>query len=211
MSNTGNLLGNASLARVYAATTPQESQRAYDEWASQYDADMIEQGYVAPAICAKAVASHGNINGSVLDAGCGSGGVGIELRKLGASTIDGVDFSDGMLQVAENTGVYRNLSSVDLSKPVEIADNSYDNLICVGTLTQGHVGPIPALNEFARIVKSGGVIVATILETIWEKDGYEAEVDRLVSEGKVELISKDVQQYRKHAGVGGRVLILKRL
>ncbi|KAI1262847.1 S-adenosyl-L-methionine-dependent methyltransferase [Xylariaceae sp. FL1019] len=192
MSLTGNLLGNANLARVYAASTPQESQQAYDEWASNYDADMIEQGYTAPASCAKAIEAHGSINGAILDAGCGSGAIGLELSKLGAKTIDGIDFTD-------------------LSDVLDIPDALYDAMICVGTLTQGHVGPKPALSEFVRVVKSGGVIVATVLETIWEKDGYDAEVERLVKEGKVYLVSNEVQQYRKYAGVGGRVLILKRL
>ncbi|KAF2258670.1 S-adenosyl-L-methionine-dependent methyltransferase [Lojkania enalia] len=210
-STTGNTLGNPYLERVYAATCPEESQRAYNEWASTYDSDMIEQGYIAPAICAQAIAQHGNIEGLILDAGCGSGSVGLELAKHGARSIDGLDYSPGMLQVAQKTGVYSKLETGDLSKELEIKNGTYDAVVCVGTLTQGHVGPVPALKEFVRIVKAGGVVVATVLETIWEKDGYETEIERLINEGQVKLISKEVQAYRKHAGVGGRVLILKKL
>ncbi|KAF2729482.1 S-adenosyl-L-methionine-dependent methyltransferase [Polyplosphaeria fusca] len=210
MSSTEKLRNNPNLARVYAATSLQETQDAYDDWATTYDSDMIEQGYVAPAICAKTVSTHGNIHGAILDAGCGSGGVGLELSKLGAKTIDGIDLSDGMLKVAAKTNAYRNLSIADLSKTLEIGDGAYDALICVGTLTQGHVGPVPALSEFMRIVKSGGFVVATVLESIWEENGFEREIGNLLSEGKTELISKEIQQYRKHAGIGARVLVLKK-
>lgn len=211
MSSTNHTLGNPHLERVYGATSTEESQRAYDEWAATFDADMIDQGYVAPAICAQAVAQHGSISGAILDAGCGSGGVGVELSKLGAKIIDGIDLSQGMLAVARKTGVYRKLEMADLSKTLEIGDGLYDAVVCVGTLTQGHVGPDPALGEFVRIVKKGGLVVATVLETIWEKDGYEAEVKRLAKDQKVGLISSEVQSYRKNAGVNGRVLILKKL
>ena len=56
--------GNALLARVYAATTPSDSRAAYEEWATTYDADMVKEEYIAPALCAKAIAEHGNITGT---------------------------------------------------------------------------------------------------------------------------------------------------
>ncbi|KAF2105560.1 methyltransferase domain-containing protein [Lophiotrema nucula] len=209
--------GNPLLARVYAATTPAESRAAYEEWAATYDDDMVKEEYVAPGICAAAIEKYSGIDGmydfrAILDAGCGTGRCGLELRKLGAKTIDGVDYSPGMLSIAQKTNTYRALNTADLSKSIpQIEDESYDAVICVGTLTQGHVGPDPALGEFVRAVKKGGVVVATVLETIWESEGYEAEVGRLEREGKVEVVEKEVQSYRKSSGVGGRVLVLRKL
>ena len=80
--------------------------------------------------------------------------------QAGAKTIDGVDLSPGMLKIAEKAGIYRHLATADLSKKIsDRGDASYDVVTCVGTLTHGHVGPVPALEEFARITRKDGVIV----------------------------------------------------
>ncbi|KAF1992989.1 S-adenosyl-L-methionine-dependent methyltransferase [Amniculicola lignicola CBS 123094] len=204
--------GNALLARVYAATTPDESRAAYDEWAKTYDADMVKEEYVAPTICAEAIADLIDLNTAmVLDAGCGSGRCGLELANLASEVhVDGIDYSEGMLKIAKGTGAYKDLGFADLTKSVPKEDGSYDAVICVGTLTQGHVGPDPALKEFVRVVKAGGLVVATVLEMIWE-DGFKQEVERLEGEGHVKVLHRDVRSYRKNSGVGGRVLVLKKL
>ncbi len=50
-------------------------------------------------------------------------------------------------------GLYKNLSKADLNKSLNISDNEYDAVLCVGTFTFGHVKP-PALDEFIRITKT---------------------------------------------------------
>ena len=83
--------------------------------------------YVAPAVTAQAVvAANGNITGSVLDAGCGTGLVGVALSQAGAKTIDGIDISSGMLDVARKSEVYSDLTVVDTSKVIDKQDQSYD-------------------------------------------------------------------------------------
>ena len=61
-----------------------------------------------------------------------------------------------------------------------------------------------------RVVKDGGVVVATVLDSFWVERGFEKEVQRLEKEEKVEIVEQDLHQYRKDAG-GGRVLILRKL
>ena len=46
----------------------------------------------------------------ILDAGCGTGLVGIELKKNGFQNFDGVDFSQKMLDLVP-MNIYRNYSS----------------------------------------------------------------------------------------------------
>lgn len=185
------------------------------------------QDYVAPARAAQAVVnSLGNTTEStdtleILDAGCGTGLVGVELaRLLGASTggaqskklvIDGIDLSPGMLAVARQTGVYRSLEPADLSKRLDnIADGTYDVVTCVGTLTQGHVGP-GALKEFVRVAKGGGkgVVVATVRETVWDEQGYEGVVGELASEGRVEVLGRELEDYRRAADARAFMLRLR--
>ena len=147
-------------------------------------------------------------DGEILDAGCGTGLVGIELAALGAETIDGVDLSPGMLTRAKATGAYRRLAPADLSRPLPAPADSYDVVVCVGTLTHGHVGP-HAFGEFVRLTRPGGTIVATVLDDIWDAGGYRAEVDRLEQMAMVEVVSTDLVDYRRSADVHARMVALR--
>ena len=200
---------NPYVQRSYKAKTPEEMILAYKDWAATYDSHMVEIGYVAPGLVAETAAQQGKITGEsmILDAGCGSGIVGVELARRGAQTIDGIDLSEEMLNVAEKTGVYRILEAANLMNEVIYDDDTYDTIVCVGTLTTGHVGPRPALAEFARITKPGGTIVATILPQLWKASGFDAEVERLEKSGKVQVISNDINPYRR--GQDAHFLILR--
>lgn len=202
--------GNPFLDRAYALTGTQEARELYDEWAATFDEDITgeTQGYVAPGNAADAVVRVAGTGATILDAGCGTGLAGVELARRGATTIDGVDLSPGMLERARATGAYRNLDTADLTRPLAAADGAYDVVVCVGTLTHGHVGP-SALAEFVRVVRSGGHVVATVLDDIWEADGFRAEVDRLAAGELVEMVSAERQPYRSGQAVDCRMLILQ--
>lgn len=205
----------SQLSKAYGLTDVNETKALYDEWAASYDKEMSEedQDYVGPALAAAHVLKHLgtksiDANKEVLDAGCGTGLAGIALSQLGAKKLDGVDLSEGMLNIARKAGVYRYLDTADLSSRLVHGDNSYDVVCCVGTLTQGHVGPV-ALDEFVRITRPGGYIVATILGSIFESGGFDVKIDSLVNSGKVELISKEMEDYRRKAGVRARMVVIK--
>jgi predicted TPR repeat methyltransferase len=205
-----NTAGNPLLERAYALADPDAARELYDEWAGSYDADLTDasQGYVGPEVAAGTVERVAGVDGEILDAGCGTGLVGVALASRGARTIDGVDLSPGMLERAKATGVYRRLAPADLSRPLPVAADSYDVVVCVGTLTHGHVGP-GAFGEFVRLARPGGTIVATVLDDIWDSGGYRAEVDRLAQMAMVETLSTDVVDYRKAADVSARMVVLR--
>ncbi|NMO89304.1 class I SAM-dependent methyltransferase [Actinomycetospora sp. TBRC 11914] len=205
-----NTAGNPLLDRAYALADADEARALYDEWADSYDDDLSDdsQGYVAPELAAAAVADAAGVDGEILDAGCGTGLVGVALASRGARTIDGVDLSPGMLAKAKETGVYRRLAPADLSRALPVPADAYDVVVCVGTLTHGHVGP-GAFGEFVRLARPGGVIVATVLDDIWDSGGYRAEVDRLAQMAMVEVVSTDLVDYRKAAQVDARMVVLR--
>jgi predicted TPR repeat methyltransferase len=201
--------GNPYLDRAYGLGGPDDARALYDEWAESYDTDLADetQGYVGPEQAADTLVRIAGTGGTVLDAGCGTGLVGRALADRGVSVVDGVDLSPGMLARAEATGAYRHLAPADLTQPLATPADAYDAVVCVGTLTHGHVGP-EVLAEFARVVRPGGYVVATVLDDIWTSGGYEAEADRLVDAGTAELVSADVTPYRAGAGVAARMLVL---
>ena len=96
-------------------------------------------------------------NIKVMDAGAGTGLVGVELHKFGFTTIDALDISPGMLEEAKKKNVYRKFICAALGdqRILEIETGEYDVLICVGVFAIAHVPPV-AIMELIRMVKAGG-------------------------------------------------------
>lgn len=179
------------LQRVYHLRSVDEAEEVYDEWAEKYDADTVDAlGYVGPVIAAARLVEVVPNARLVLDAGCGTGLAGVALRERLDATVDGVDLSDGMLARAASRGVYRSLAKADLTGPLAFDDASYDAVLCVGTLTDGHVGPV-AFDELVRVVRPGGVLVATVLDRVWESGGYRAHLDAMAGRGAATVREAD--------------------
>ena len=165
---------------IYKLKTTEEIMKYYDEWGTdnKYDKDMIEWDYTGPKETVDTFKKYANNKEiKIYDAGCGTGLVGVELKKNGYTNFDGVDLSEKLLDLVPN-GLYRNLSKADLNKPLNISDNKYDAILCVGTFTFGHVKP-QALDEFIRIIKNKGLICFTINEGIYEEYGFDKKINEL--------------------------------
>ena len=113
----------------------------------------------------------------IFDAGCGTGLVGIELKKFGYTNIDGADLSKKLLDLIPK-GFYNKLEQIDLNKPLNKKSNIYDAVLCVGTFTFGHVKP-PALDELIKIIKNKGLICFTVNEGIYEEYGFDKKIKEL--------------------------------
>ena len=170
---------------IYKLKTTEEVMNYYDNWGveNKYDKDMIDWNYTGPQETVntfKKYASNKKIK--ILDAGCGTGLVGIELKKHGYNNTDGADLSKKLLDLVPN-GYYNKLEQMDLNKPINFNNNSYGAVLCVGTFTFGHVKP-NALNEFIRITENKGLICFTINEGIYEEYGFDKKIKEL-SENKL--------------------------
>ena len=165
---------------IYKLKTTEEIMKYYDEWGTdnKYDKDMIEWDYTGPKETVDTFKKYANNKEiKIYDAGCGTGLVGVELKKYGYTNFDGVDLSQKLLDLVPN-GLYKNLSKADLNIPLNIRDNEYGSVLCVGTFTFGHVKP-PALDEFVRITKNKGLICFTINEGIYEEYGFDKKINEL--------------------------------
>jgi len=165
---------------IYKLKTSEELLKYYQDWSdnNKYNKDMVDWNYTAPQEAVSILKKYAfNKNLRILDAGCGTGLVGIELKKYGYSNIEGVDFSQSMLDLVPQ-GIYKKIEKIDLNKPLKFKDNMYDVLMCVGTFTYGHVKP-KALDELIRITKNRGLICFTINEGIYEEYGFDKKMKEL--------------------------------
>ena len=163
---------------IYKLKTTDEIMKYYDEWGYKYDLDMVDWNYTGPEETVALFKKYTNNKEiKIYDAGCGTGLVGVELKKCGYRNFDGADLSQKLLDLVPKD-LYQNLSKVDLNQSHDIKDNEYEAVLCVGTFTFGHVKP-PALDEFIRIIKNKGLLCFTINEGIYEEYGFDKKIKEL--------------------------------
>jgi predicted TPR repeat methyltransferase len=168
---------------VQGTTDPREAAVRYDDWAESYDADLDSWDYQAPGVVADSVLARRPDARSVLDVGCGTGLVGRALRAKGfEGQLVGLDISESSLQVARQTGTYDKLKPADLQQPLEVPPGSVDVLVCAGVMT--YLPEVEAVwREFARVVRSGGLVVVTQREDLWEARRCPDVMRRLEADG----------------------------
>ncbi|KAJ7370425.1 Methyltransferase domain [Desmophyllum pertusum] len=145
-------------------------RRIYDEWASAYDKETSEAGtvYLKPLAeyldaAIKQVEDKPNSEIKIMDAGAGTGKIGVELKKLGYTNVQALDISQEMLNEAKKKNAYNKFICTPLSEQriQEIETGEFDAVICAGTLIKAHVKS-SALVEIIRMVKIGGLICFTL-------------------------------------------------
>ena len=170
---------------IYKLKKTDEVMKYYDEWGedNKYDKDMVDWNYTGPKETSGVLVKHQkNKDAKIYDAGCGTGLVGVELKKYGFSNFYGADLSQKLLDLVPKD-LYQKLDKVDLNKTIQEKDNYFDVVMCVGTFTFGHVKP-PALDEFIRITKNKGLICFTINEGIHEEYGFDVKIEQLKKDNK---------------------------
>lgn len=157
---------------VFNSHSNAELAEKYDEWAKDYDHDLLEDfGYQGPQSAAVTFAKHVPKMAKILDAGAGTGLVGRELSKLGYVDMEAMDFSRGMLDEARRKNVYGKLHEMVMGEHLDFPTNYFDATISVGTLTAGHA-PANSLDELVRVTKSGGHIVFTLRPDVLIENGF---------------------------------------
>ena len=175
------------LARVYDAKTIEELRQVYDEWAEGYDAQIVDDyGYRGHELVVAKVRPHLSDDAQLLDAGAGSGTVGLAARVAGFATIDAMDISTGMLEKARERGIYRDVRVGVLGETLDYADDSYDAVLSSGVFTPGHAPP-DSFVELVRIVRPGGFICFSMRHDV-PPPGFQEVMTALVDEGRWELV-----------------------
>ena len=165
---------------IYKLKTTKEVMDYYDEWGEndKYNKDMVDWNYTGPKETVNTFLKYEkNKDALIFDAGCGTGLVGLELKKFGFKNFHGADLSQKLLSTIPSN-LYKKLFKFDLNQSINLEDNTYDAIFCVGTFTFGHVKP-NALDEFIRITKKGGLICFTVNEGIYKDYGFDKKIQEL--------------------------------
>ena len=196
--------------KILTAATTNELMQVYDGWADRYDRELLEDwGYTSPQkavhLLLEAMASN---DLAVLDAGCGTGLVGVLLKEAGISSLTGIDYSPGMLAEAERKGVYDTLHTIDMNNPLTLPSDSFDAVTCIGTFTSTHVKP-QAVTELARVTRSGGVLVFTVRDDYWQSTNFVDLVAELHISGVARIEQIRLEPYIHSEGSECRFVVLR--
>ncbi len=181
---------------IYQLESKEKVLKYYVNWTqnNQYNQDMKDWDYSGPKNAVKLFTNFIHDKSIlILDAGCGTGLVGNELKKEGFTNFIGVDFSQNMLNLVPKD-LYTKLELTDLNNPLNYQDNYFDAIICVGTFTYGHVRA-QSLDEFLRVIKRNGLICFTINEGIYEKYNFDKKIKDLEDNKKWKVLELEKSSY----------------
>ncbi|TVQ53414.1 MAG: methyltransferase domain-containing protein [Rhodobacteraceae bacterium] len=129
----------------------------FDQHAEVFDGMLVDQlGYHAPLELREMLRLRGGWPwGRMLDLGCGTGLTGESLRDM-ADWIEGVDLSEGMLEIAEEKEVYDALHVGDAAGFLDHVDATWDLITATDVLP--YIGALEGLAAgVARRLAPGGL------------------------------------------------------
>ena len=141
----------------------------YDSYASKYDKIQEVTGFNDPSMIVKYLVDN-NVRkeSKIIDFGCGTGILGVELYKAGYKTITGVDGSPQMLEEAmkkkvDGQQVYQNgycclIGAEALEGP---EDGVFDIAVSSACMIKGHF-PNNCFDTFLQFMKVGALMVFSI-------------------------------------------------
>ena len=159
---------SARVRRARSLGSCDEAIAVYRDWAERYDHDVFGVlGVTGTARIASLLAEHQpDLDGPVIDLGCGTGEVGVRLRELGFTDVHGLDLSPEMLAVADRKRCYSSTAVADLTEPSTLPVSRYRSSASAGTFTTGHVGA-GAVESLVGLHEDGGVLAWVIAASVW--------------------------------------------
>lgn len=203
---------SGKLAKVSGNSSEIDSKVLYDEWAGDYNRDLInEYGYIAPNITVNKFNVLLPIKDiKIIDVGCGTGLVGKELNKLGYLNIDGYDISPEMLKIAKQLDIYKELKQTDLNEGPLTPTKTYDALICVGSFGYGALDP-KAIKNLVALVKSGGMIFIFMNSEPFNSQNYQEYISKLEKQSLWSVKSIDEYNYMDKLDRPGKLIIAMKI
>jgi SAM-dependent methyltransferase len=129
----------------------------YDGWSGTYEDSVLD----AMDLALLDGLSHPDWSAvrRAADLGCGTGRTGAWLRGRGAASVDGVDLSAGMLELARERGAHDSLTQGDV-RATGLAEGAYD--LVIASLIDEHLPDLAPLYAEARRLAAPGATFALV-------------------------------------------------
>ena len=134
----------------------------------------------------------------VLDIGCGSGRVTMEIVKRGC-TVKGLEFSETALKYARKRGL--DVSYCNLDEGIPEPDGSYD-VVWAGDIIEHVFDPMGVIKEVYRVLKDGGTFLFSIPSDV----GLVSRVKMLLGISHQEEMYRRAGYYKHHTFFSPRLI-----
>jgi predicted TPR repeat methyltransferase len=176
------------LQSAYAAKDGQEAAELYDSWAEDYERRVSSWGYITPAVVAWFLGRYVTPeDGTVLDAGAGTGLMGLVLAPLGYRDLIGIDVSRDMLEYAREKGVYRDLRQMELGGRLDLPSDAFAAVVAAGVFAAGHAPP-ESFEDLIRVTKPGGYVIFSVRTDVYLEGGFKEKQEALQREERWQLV-----------------------
>ena len=198
------------LDKIYSADSA-DLRPFYAQWAPSYDQEVGENGYVTPLRIAEALARHvKDLSIPILDYGCGTGVSGQAFQEAGFLTIDGVDISAEMLEVAAQKKIYRHLEVFAPETGPNVKLGAYQIIAAVGVIGAG-AAPLAVLDKMMALLAPKGLLVFSFNDHTLEDPAYDGLVEDYVNQGQAVLHLKEYGDHLPKQKINSNIYILEKL
>ena len=198
------------LDKIYSADSA-DLRPFYAQWAPSYDQEVGENGYVTPLRIAEALARHvKDLSIPILDYGCGTGVSGQAFQEAGFLTIDGVDISAEMLEVAAQKKIYRHLEVFAPETGPNVKLGAYQIIAAVGVIGAG-AAPLAILDKMMALLAPKGLLVFSFNDHTLEDPAYDGLVEDYVNQGQAVLHLKEYGDHLPKQKINSNIYILEKL
>ena len=166
-------------------------REGYDRWAETYDATPNPLVALDRRITLAALGARRGER--VLDAGCGTGAHLAALCRARTRAV-GLDFSRGMLRVAQRAAPGAALAQADLNGALPVRRATFDVVLCA--LVSEHLTDIRRFfREAVAVLREGGRLVFSAFHPELARAGVEANFERGRTEYRLGAVRYSVADY----------------
>jgi SAM-dependent methyltransferase len=171
-------------------------REGYGEWARTYEDSVID--LMDLRLLGRLRTIDWPRAGRTVDLACGTGRIGVWLRKSGVARLHGVDFTEAMLDGARRKGVYDRLTLADVAA-TGLDSGSCD--LATMVLADEHLADLgPVYREAARLLEPGGRFVLVGYHPFFLVMGIPTHFDR--ASGEPVAIESHVHLTSDHIAAG---------
>ena len=179
---------NTTTPELWTPRSVDDTQKIYQGWAANYEADVAEMGYATPGRIAMALRQSGaSPSKPVLDFGCGTGLSGLALKAVGFDIVDGTDITPEMLEKAEEKQVYRQVWHGVPGSMGHIERGDYAIIVACGVVSLG-AAPPETLDMLTAALGPAGILAFSYNSATLADPAYTGKLDQVLASGEFEVL-----------------------